>query len=159
PSPWLRPDLDAAAALAQLERGLVLAVPDSAIIDTGNLKVVYRETAPDTFEGVLVQLGPRLTEPGKTTAFYPVLRGLRAGDRVVTSGAFLVDADTRLNPAAGSIYYGGSGGNAGQGAVAARPSTPEDEGARERKLRANLVKLSAEDRKLAEAQKSCPITS
>ncbi len=37
------------------------------------------------------------------------LRGLAAGDRVVASGSFLVDAETRLNPAAGSIYFGGSG--------------------------------------------------
>jgi Cu(I)/Ag(I) efflux system membrane fusion protein len=158
PSPWLRPALDAAAGQARLRRGLVLAVPDSALIDTGSLKVVYREAAPDTFEGVAVQLGPRLAEPGQATAYYPVLRGLHAGDRVVTNGSFLVDADTRLNPAAGSVYFGGSGGSPGQGAVAVRPSMPEDEDARERKLRAALAKLPAEDRKVAEAQKACPIT-
>jgi Cu(I)/Ag(I) efflux system membrane fusion protein len=158
PSPWLRPALAAAAGQERLRHGRVLAVPDSAVIDTGSLKVVYREAAPDTFLGVAVQLGPRLAEPGQTTAFYPVLGGLQRGDRVVTNGSFLVDADTRLNPAAGSVYYGGSGSSAGQGAVAVRPSTPEDEDARERKLRAVLAKLPAEDRKLAEAQKVCPIT-
>ena len=39
-----------------------------------------------------------------------MLGGLKQGDLVVTSGSFLVDAETRLNPAAGSIYFGGSGG-------------------------------------------------
>jgi Cu(I)/Ag(I) efflux system membrane fusion protein len=159
PSPWLGPALEAAAGQAQLQRGLVVAVPDSAIIDTGSLKVVYREAEPDTFEGVGVQLGPRMAELGTTTAYYPVLRGLQAGDRVVTNGSFLVDAETRLNPAAGSVYYGGSGSSGSQGAVAVRPSSPEDEDAQERKFRANLAKLNAEDRKLAEVQKSCPITS
>jgi multidrug efflux pump subunit AcrA (membrane-fusion protein) len=148
--------LAAADVQTQLKQGRVLAVPDSAVIDTGSLKVVYREAAPDTFEGVAVQLGPRLAEPGTTTAFYPVLHGLREGDRVVTNGAFLVDADTRLNPAAGSVYYGGSGSSTAQGA-AVRPSTPEDDEARERKFRAILAKLSTADRKLAEAQKTCPV--
>jgi hypothetical protein len=147
-----------AAARAQLDKGLVLAVPDSAVIDTGDLKVVYRESGPSTYDGVAVQLGPRLAEAGSTTAFYPVLSGLRAGDRVVVNGAFLIDAETRLNPAAGSIYYGGSTGNANQGAAAVRPSTPQSEDALAREAKANLAKLPAEDRKLAEAQKVCPIT-
>ena len=30
--------------------------------------------------------------------FYPVLGGVEEGDRVVTIGAFLVDAENRLNP-------------------------------------------------------------
>jgi multidrug efflux pump subunit AcrA (membrane-fusion protein) len=148
----------AAEDLARLRQGLVLAVPDSAVIDTGSLKVVYREAAPDTYEGVAVQLGPRLAEDGQPGAWYPVLGGLKAGDRVVTNGAFLVDAETRLNPAAGSVYFGGSGGGkSGGDAVAVRPSTPEDEDARERKVRVNLAKLSAEDRRLAERQKFCPV--
>ncbi|HJT75831.1 MAG TPA: efflux RND transporter periplasmic adaptor subunit, partial [Gemmataceae bacterium] len=109
---------------AQLDKGLVLAVPDSAVIDTGSLKIVYRESGPSRYDGVAVRLGPRLAEAGSTTAFYPVLAGLQAGDRVVVNGAFLVDAETRLNPAAGSIYFGGSSGKGAEGAVAVRPSTP-----------------------------------
>ena len=54
-------------------------------------------------------------------AFYPVLSGLAAGDQIVTSGSFLVDAETRLNPAAGSIYFGGSSGAQGRDGRA-RPS-------------------------------------
>src|SRR5205823_2927925 len=74
----------------------------------------------------------------------------------VTNGSFLIDAETRLNPAAGSVYFGGSGGKGGA-AVAVRPSTPEDEDALERKARAELAKLGPADRRLAEAQKFCPI--
>src|SRR5262249_11015248 len=42
-----------------LAEGRVLAVPDSAVIDTGSQSIVYRETLPGTFEGVRVELGPR----------------------------------------------------------------------------------------------------
>src|SRR5262249_40612715 len=86
PSPWLR----AAGQQAALQRGLVPAVPDGAVIDTGSLRVVYREAAPHVYEGVAVRLGPRMAEPGSATAFYPVLGGLAAGDRVVTNGSFLI---------------------------------------------------------------------
>jgi membrane fusion protein, copper/silver efflux system len=93
------------------------------VIDTGTTKVVYRESAPNVYDGAVVELGPRMSERGKPAAYYPVLKGLNAGDRVVTNGSFLIDAETRLNPAAGSIYLGGSGGKGGPGV---RPSTPAE---------------------------------
>jgi hypothetical protein len=91
-----------ALAQARLQSGQVLAVPESAVIDTGSLQIVYRESEPGLFEGVTVRLGPRCG------AYYPVVSGLRAGDRVVTAGSYNIDAETRLNPAAGSIYFGGA---------------------------------------------------
>jgi len=93
-----------------LDEGRVLAVPESSIIDTGSQKIVYRQSLPNTFEGVEVAVGPSMSGPDGVV-FYPILRGLMPGDLVVTSGSFLVDAETRLNPAAGSIYFGGSGGS------------------------------------------------
>ena len=155
--PGVLPLLYAAGRRARLHQGLVPTVPDSAVIDTGKMKVVYRQAGPDVFEGVLVELGPRMAVKGDPMAYYPVLRGLEAGDPVVTNGSFLIDAETRLNPAAGSVYYGGSAGKAGPSGVAVRPSTPQDEDALERKARAELAKLSAADRRLAEAQRFCPV--
>jgi len=151
--------LNAAVRRAALQRGLVPAVPESAVIDTGAMQVVYRESAsdPSLYEGVIVKLGPRMAEPGNPAAFYPVLGGLEAGDRVATEGAFLIDAETRLNPAAGSIYYGGSGGKEKTGSSTVRPSTPEDDSGKDRKVRTELAKLGAADRQLAEAQRFCPI--
>src|SRR6185436_5491643 len=106
-----------------LEQGLVLAVPESSVIDTGGETIVYRQSRPGVYEGVRVALGPRMS--GEGGAFFPVLGGLAPGERVVTAGSFLVDAETRLNPAAGSIYFGGSSGSKGGGGNV-RPSTPED---------------------------------
>jgi multidrug efflux pump subunit AcrA (membrane-fusion protein) len=138
-----------------LEQGRVLAVPENAVIDTGDQSIVYRETLPGTFEGVRVKLGPRMSGPEGETLF-PVLDGLTRGEQVVASGSFLVDAETRLNPAAGSVYFGGSGGSkSGQTSVTTvRPSTPQDENA---KRAAALEKMPAEDRRVAEAQQFCPI--
>jgi Cu(I)/Ag(I) efflux system membrane fusion protein len=100
----LEPLLRTAVRKALLQRQQVLSVPESSVIDTGSRKIVYREVSPGVFEGVEVQLGPR-------SGFnYPVLRGLEAGERVVTAGSFLIDAETRLNPAAGSTYFGSTGG-------------------------------------------------
>jgi Cu(I)/Ag(I) efflux system membrane fusion protein len=137
-----------------LEQGLVLAVPETAVIDTGNQTIVYRETTPGVFEGVRIKLGPRMAGP-HDVSWYPVLSGLNAGEEIVTSGSFLVDAETRLNPAAGSIYFGGSGGSKSGGSVTnVRPSTPEDEDA---KLIAVLANMPEADRKLVEVQQYCPI--
>jgi Cu(I)/Ag(I) efflux system membrane fusion protein len=149
-APGLASLLHAAARQTLAAHGHVLAMPESAVIDTGSRKVVYREASPGVYEGVEVQLGPRCG------ASYPVLSGLGPGERVATSGSFLIDAETRLNPAAGSAYVGvgGSPKEERRSAAAARPSMTEDEDA---KVKANLAKLSPEDRRLAEAQQFCPV--
>jgi len=105
------------------------------------------------YEGVNVKLGPRMDGP-EDVPFYPVLEGLAAGQRVVTSGSFLVDAETRLNPAAGSIYFGSNGSKGDSSAPASRPSVTDD---REAKIRGNLAKLSAQDQALAAKQVFCAV--
>ena len=131
--------------------GLVLAVPERAVIDTGSRKFVYREAEPDVFEGVEVELGPRCG------GFYPVVRGLQPGDKIATTGSFLIDAETRLTAGASSTYFGASGGPHSEhrsATTAARPSMTRDEDSR---VQAALAKLSAEDRRLAQEQRFCPI--
>jgi Cu(I)/Ag(I) efflux system membrane fusion protein len=143
--------LQAAVQRALLQRDLVLAVPESAVIDTGSRKIVYRETGNAwEYEGVSVRLGPR------SGTVYPVLGSLGPGDRVVTKGSFLVDAETRLNPAAGSIYYGGAGGGKAEhtSVTTAATSGTDDEAA---EIQANRAKLTPHDRDLVEAQQFCPI--
>lgn len=142
-----------ADAQKQLGEGRVLAVPEASVIDTGSQKIVYRQSEPGVFEGRRVALGSRMTA-ADGNLFYPVLDGLKPGDLVVTSGSFLVDAETRLNPAAGSIYFGGGGSSSAKDTSVIRASTPEDPDA---KIEQSLAKLSPEDRKLAEAQRYCAI--
>jgi Cu(I)/Ag(I) efflux system membrane fusion protein len=81
--------------LARLEappRDEVLSVPDSAVIDTGSQKIVYVEAEPGVYEGRAVVLGTRIGDR------FPVLEGLAPGEKVAAKGAFLIDAESRLNP-------------------------------------------------------------
>ncbi len=135
----------------------VLAVPEQAVIDTGDQKIVYIEREPGLFEGVAVTLGPL------AGAYYPVVDGLLSGDRVAAAGAFLVDAETRLNPAAAAAYFGASGGPSG-GSTPSSASVRTQDGPAASSVRlsdkqqANLARLSEADRKRAEEQRTCPIT-
>jgi Cu(I)/Ag(I) efflux system membrane fusion protein len=72
-------------------RDEVLSVPESAVIDTGTRQIVYVETAPGLFEGRQVVVGPRIGDR------FPVLDGLDPGEKVAAAGAFLIDAESRLN--------------------------------------------------------------
>jgi multidrug efflux pump subunit AcrA (membrane-fusion protein) len=72
-----------------------LAVPRSAVIDTGTRKVVFVQTATGVFDARQVTVGALSSDD-----LYPVLSGLKEGDQVVTQGAFLLDSENRLNPAA-----------------------------------------------------------
>jgi cobalt-zinc-cadmium efflux system membrane fusion protein len=60
----------------------VLAIPKTAVQDAGNVKVVYVPTGGDTFEERKVDLG---SEAGD---YIEILKGLKAGERVVTGGSF-----------------------------------------------------------------------
>jgi len=75
-----------------LERDLGerLAVPESAVLFEGNRRVVF----VDLGEG---RLAPREVQLGaKSGGLYEVRSGLKAGDVVVTSGNFLISAESRL---------------------------------------------------------------
>jgi len=67
-----------------------LTVPQEAVLDSGRQKIVYVETADDVFE-------PRAVETGNAQGDrIIVLHGLEEGDRVVTSGNFLIDSESRI---------------------------------------------------------------
>jgi len=70
----------------------VLSIPEISVIDTGTRKIVYTEFADGVFDAHEIVLGPRVGE------YYQVLDGLSAGQRIASRGAFLIDAEARLNP-------------------------------------------------------------
>ena len=92
----LRPGMFAQATVATREAtGELgpLVIPKSAPLFTGRRAIVYVELRSEdrtTYEPRTVRLGPRLGE------VYPVVAGLAAGDRVVTRGAFALDADLQI---------------------------------------------------------------
>ncbi|MGB0685710.1 MAG: efflux RND transporter periplasmic adaptor subunit [Planctomycetota bacterium] len=102
----LRPGMFAEASVATAEatgQQSPLVVPKTAPLFTGRRAIVYVEvrsidsgSAADgsrdriAYEPRTVRLGPRLGE------VYPVVAGLKEGDRVVTRGAFALDADLQI---------------------------------------------------------------
>ncbi|MEZ7891343.1 MAG: efflux RND transporter periplasmic adaptor subunit [Candidatus Wallbacteria bacterium] len=85
-------DMDLEPRLVAATTGEVLVVPETAVIDTGMKKVVYIEHEAGIFDAIEVALGAR------SGGYYPVISGLKKGDKVVAAGTFLVDAESRLNP-------------------------------------------------------------
>ncbi len=71
----------------------MLTLPRSAVLSAGQ-PMVYVEVGPGTYEPRLVKLGRRGDE------FWEVLNGVNAGERVVTSGGMLIDAQAQLNATA-----------------------------------------------------------
>jgi hypothetical protein len=126
--------------------GKVLAVPESAVIDTGTRTVVFVESMPGTFDGVEVVLGP------KCGGDYPVVQGLDAGQKVAITGAFLLDAETRLNPSLAAGYFGAARdrGRASASSSTSPPPSSTSPGP--------LADLPPEDRERARRQHLCPVT-
>jgi multidrug efflux pump subunit AcrA (membrane-fusion protein) len=75
-----------------------LAIPRSAVIDTGTRKIVFVQSSVGVFDARAVTLGALSSDD-----FYPVLSGLKENDQVVTTGAFLLDSENRLNPVSSTI--------------------------------------------------------
>ena len=71
-----------------------LVVPESAVLPTGERYVVFVDLGDGRLTPREVQLGAR------AGGYYEVLAGLRAGEIVVTSGNFLVAAESKLRSAA-----------------------------------------------------------
>ena len=75
----------------------VVAVPDDAVIDTGARQVVLIDRGEGRFE-------PREVKVGIRGEGYTEIRdGVAAGDRVVTSANFLIDAESNLKAALQSM--------------------------------------------------------
>lgn len=89
----LRPGLFGDAVLTGAAGEPAVVVPRSAVIDSGTRQIVLVELAPGRFEPREVQLGQR---NGDRVA---VLAGVGDGERVVTSGNFLIDAESNLGSA------------------------------------------------------------
>ena len=103
PDGLLLPQLSASGSLEVGNQKPQLAMPASAVIDTGSRQLVYVETSPGTYALRAVKVGPEGEVVGDgSVRWVPVLEGLTAGEKVVTSGAFLIDAEAQLSGLPGS---------------------------------------------------------
>ncbi|MBZ5573366.1 MAG: efflux RND transporter periplasmic adaptor subunit [Acidobacteriia bacterium] len=112
PGMRLRPGMFVQARFALGGGESVLAVTRSAVVNTGEHKLVYVAKGDGVFEAHEVQLGAAAGD------YFPVLSGLRGGERIVTEGNFLLDSQTRITGGMSGMFGGSKEFNQ-------QPSAPE----------------------------------
>lgn len=75
-----------------------LAIPVSALLDTGKRKLVYVSEGDGNYKQREVAIGPR------AGAYYPIVAGLSEGENVVTRANFLIDSQTQLTGEEAAVY-------------------------------------------------------
>jgi Cu(I)/Ag(I) efflux system membrane fusion protein len=93
PDGLLKPEMYL-TAIIHTALGKQLAVPDTAVMDTGTRQLVFVEKAPGQFDPREVRLGR------DADGYFEVLSGLQEGEKVVTSANFLIDSESKLKAAA-----------------------------------------------------------
>jgi len=100
PDGKLKPGMYAQATIEE-DLGQNLVVDDGAVFDTGNRQIAF----VDLGEGLLE---PREIKAGRRAdGQIIILEGLKEGEKVVTSGTFLIDSESRLKAA---LRQGAQGG-------------------------------------------------
>lgn len=97
PDGILKPDMYASIQLMSGHGASVLAVPDSAVIDSGTRQVVLVQLTEGLYEPREVKLGMR------SDGYVEVAEGLSEGENVVVRANFLIDAESNLKAALGSF--------------------------------------------------------
>jgi Cu(I)/Ag(I) efflux system membrane fusion protein len=93
PDELLRPEMYVDAEIETGAPGPVLAVPESAVLDSGSRQAVLIDKGEGRFEPRDVKLGHR------GGGYVEVTEGLTEGEAVVTSANFLIDAESNLKAA------------------------------------------------------------
>jgi membrane fusion protein, copper/silver efflux system len=93
PEGLLRPDMYVDAEINTGSAQPVLAVPDSAVLDTGSRQAVFIDKGQGRFEPRDVKLGHR------GSGYVEVREGISEGESVVVSANFLIDAESNLKAA------------------------------------------------------------
>jgi RND family efflux transporter MFP subunit len=90
----LKPGMFASVELRAELAPMALLVPDMAVLRSGTRNTVFVALEAGRFEPRTVTLGSRAEDN-----MYQVLRGLDLGERVVTSGQFMLDSESQLREA------------------------------------------------------------
>jgi Cu(I)/Ag(I) efflux system membrane fusion protein/cobalt-zinc-cadmium efflux system membrane fusion protein len=92
----LKPGMFVNVAL-KVPMGRQLVIPASGILQSGTRQIAFVERTDGYLEPREVQLGSRVGDD------YIVLKGLKAGEQIVTSANFLIDSESQLQAALGSF--------------------------------------------------------
>ncbi len=97
PDLLLRPGMFAEVTLRPDRRVDAVAVPEQAVVRTGTRSLVFVVRGPGRFE-------PREVKTGVVSGgWVQILRGLEAGEEVVTSATFLIDSESSIREAAAKM--------------------------------------------------------
>jgi RND family efflux transporter MFP subunit len=121
---YLRPGMYADVHLAAQVADSAVLVPEIAVLRSGERNTVFIAKDGGMFEPREVKLGVR-SEGGD----YEVLSGLAEGERVVTSGQFMLDSESQLREAIQKMIKGDAAPAAAEHAdhIAPAASVPEPE--------------------------------
>jgi Cu(I)/Ag(I) efflux system membrane fusion protein len=92
PNHLFRPDMWANVEI-EIPLGEKLAVPASAVLDTGVRQIAFVQGNEQYLEPRVLSLG------AKTSDYYEVIAGLAEGEQVVTRALFLIDSESQLKSA------------------------------------------------------------
>ena len=101
PDGLLKPDMFVEVEI-QHPMGEGLLVPVSAVFRTGERDIVFRAEPDHRFVPVEVEISPMKFADER----YHVMKGLNAGDRIITSANFLIDSESRLRFGGGGMMPG-----------------------------------------------------
>ena len=125
PGGLLKPAMFANVELASGHaRGKVPAVPESAVLDSGERQLVLVRRGEGLFEPRTVKLGMR------ADGYIEVMQGVQPGEEVVVRANFLIDAESNLKAAVGGFGHGGHGGKPAADKAAAPGVAPQTHKAR-----------------------------
>jgi len=94
PGYFLKPGMFATVQVLSELAPSVLLVPDMAILRSGEKTTIFVALEGGKFEPRTVTLGPHAEND-----YYQVVSGLNEGERIVTSGQFLLDSESQLREA------------------------------------------------------------
>lgn len=89
PGGKLKPQMFARTEV-RIELGRKLVIPDDAVIDTGTRQIAYVDKGDGYFEPREILSGAR------ADGMREVIQGLKAGDKIAASAAFLIDSEAQL---------------------------------------------------------------
>jgi Cu(I)/Ag(I) efflux system membrane fusion protein/cobalt-zinc-cadmium efflux system membrane fusion protein len=81
----------------EINLGRQLVIPATGVLQAGTRQIAFIDRGQGSLEPRIIQTGPQIDDS------VVVLKGLRAGDRIVSSANFLVDSEAQLQSVLGSF--------------------------------------------------------
>ena len=126
----LKPNMYANVTLESAIEKKSVAVPEEAVIHSGEKEIVIVQSSSGGFDSRVLTLG------AKANGYYQVIEGLNAGENVVTSSSFLLDSESKLKDALKNLQTKKQNQEQknGMAQMGTEMNMPDDEMERQKKL-------------------------